>query len=140
MLATKGFENGEFLGLNWIEGNVKKIKKVNKKLKITHMGWNNLSISKSNKARPQIVVGFSAETENVIENSKIKIKEKYCDLIIANDVSKKDSGFNSEYNRVSIINKKGKIKSIPKNKKSYIANTIAKIILDKLLMNDKNIN
>ena len=97
-------------------------------------------LSKNNKARPQIVVGFSAETENVIQNSKIKIKEKYCDLIIANDVSKKDSGFNSEYNKVSIINKKGKIKSIPKNKKSYIANTIAKIILDKLLMNDKNIN
>ncbi len=97
-------------------------------------------LSKNNKARPKIVVGFSAETENVIQNSKIKIKEKYCDLIIANDVSKKDSGFNSEYNKVSIIDKKGKIKSIPKNKKSYIANTIAKIILDKLLMNDKNIN
>jgi len=97
-------------------------------------------LSKNNKARPKIVVGFSAETENVIQNSKIKIKEKYCDLIIANDVSKKDSGFNSEYNKVSIINREGKIKSIPKNKKSYIANTIAKIILDKLLMNDKNIN
>jgi len=97
-------------------------------------------LSKNNKARPKIVVGFSAETENVIQNSKIKIKEKYCDLIIANDVSKKDSGFNSDYNKVSIIDKKGKIKSIPKNKKSYIANTIAKIILDKLLMNDKNIN
>ena len=97
-------------------------------------------LSKNNKARPKIVVGFSAETENVIQNSKIKIKEKYCDLIIANDVSKKDSGFNSEYNKVSIIDKKGKIKSIPKNKKSYIANTIAKIILDKLLINDKNIN
>ena len=41
---------------------------------------------------------------------------------------------------MSIIDKKGKIKSIPKNKKSYIANTVAKIILDKLLMNDKNIN
>jgi len=97
-------------------------------------------LSKNNKARPKIVVGFSAETENIIQNSKTKIKEKYCDLIIANDVSKKDSGFNSEYNKVSIIDKKGKIKSIPKNKKSYIANTIAKIILDKLLMNDKNIN
>ena len=97
-------------------------------------------LSKNNKARPKIVVGFSAETENVIQNSKIKIKEKYCDLIIANDVSKKDSGFNSEYNKVSIIDKKGKIKSIPKSKKSYIANAIAKIILDKLLMNDKNIN
>ena len=97
-------------------------------------------LSKNNKARPKIVVGFSAETENVIQNSKIKIKEKYCDLIIANEVSKKDSGFNSEYNKVSIIDREGKIKSIPKNKKSYIANTIAKIILDKLLMNDKNIN
>ena len=97
-------------------------------------------LSKNNKARPKIVVGFSAETENVIQNSKIKIKEKYCDLIIANDASKKDSGFNSDYNKVSIIDNKGRIKSIPKNKKSYIANTIAKIILDKLLMNDKNIN
>ena len=97
-------------------------------------------LSKSNKARPKIVVGFSAETENVIQNSKKKIKEKYCDLIVANDVSEKDTGFNSDYNKVSIIDKKGKIKSIPKNKKSYIANIIAKIILDKLLTNDKNIN
>ncbi len=97
-------------------------------------------LSKNNKARPKIVVGFSAETENVIQNSKAKIKEKYCDLIVANDVSRKESGFNSDYNKVSIIDRKGKIKSIPKNKKSYIANIIAKIILDKLLMNDKNIN
>ena len=97
-------------------------------------------LSKNNKARPKIVVGFSAETENVIQNSKEKIKEKYCDLIIANDISRKDSGFNSEYNKVSIIDRKGKIKSISRNKKSYIANTIAKIILNKLLTNDKNIN
>jgi phosphopantothenoylcysteine decarboxylase/phosphopantothenate--cysteine ligase len=97
-------------------------------------------LSKNNKSRPKVVVGFSAETENVIQNSKLKIKEKYCDLIIANDVSKKDTGFNSDYNRVSIIDKKGKIKSISKNKKSFIANIIAKIILDKLLINDKNIN
>ena len=97
-------------------------------------------LSKNNKFRPKMVVGFSAETENIIQNSKKKIKEKYCDLIIANDVSKKDLGFNSDYNEVSIIDKKGKIKSIPKSKKSYIANAIVKIILDKLLMNDKNIN
>ena len=46
-------------------------------------------LCKNNKYRPKIVVGFSAETENIIQNSKIKLKEKYCDLIIANDVSKK---------------------------------------------------
>ena len=97
-------------------------------------------LSKNNRSRPRIVVGFSAETENVIQNSKKKIKEKYCDLIIANDVSKKDLGFNSDYNKVTIIDNKGKIKSLPKNKKSYIANTIAKIILEKLLTNDKNLN
>ena len=97
-------------------------------------------ISKNNRARPKMVVGFSAETENVVLNSKKKIKEKYCDLIVANDVSKKDTGFNSEYNQVSIIDKKGIIKSIAKSKKSYIANTIVKIILDRLLINAKNIN
>ena len=53
---------------------------------------------------------------------------------------KKNMGFNSDYNKVSIIDIKGKVKSIPKNKKSFIANSIARIILDKLLVNDKNIN
>jgi len=128
----------------------KPISKSKNKIKKNTLNINNINLeknpdildylSKNNKARPRIVVGFSAETENVIQNSKAKIKEKYCDLIIANDVSKKDSGFNSEYNKVSIIDKKGKIKSIPKSKKSYVANAIVKIILDKLLMNDKNIN
>ncbi len=97
-------------------------------------------LSKHNEFRPKVVVGFSAETEDVIRNSTKKIKEKYCDLIVANDVSKKDIGFNSDYNQVSIINKKGKIQVIPKNKKSFIANKLAKIILDKLLVNDTNIN
>ena len=55
-------------------------------------------------------------------------------------MSKKETGFNSDYNQVSIIDKKGIIKSIAKNKKSYIANTIVKIILDRLLINAKNIN
>ena len=128
----------------------KPINKSKNKIKKNNTKFNNISLeknpdildylSKNNKARPKIVVGFSAETENIIQNSKRKIKEKYCDLIIANDVSKKDSGFNSDYNKVSIIDKEGKVKSIPKNKKSYIANIIANIILDKLLMNDKNIN
>ena len=48
MLATKGFENGEFMGLDWIEVNVKKLKKTRKHLKIPHMGWNNLEIKKEN--------------------------------------------------------------------------------------------
>ena len=97
-------------------------------------------LGKNNKLRPRIVVGFSAETKNLIKNSLNKLKEKYCDLIIANDVSKKDIGFNVDYNKVSLIDKKGRVDSIPKNKKSYIASIIVKKIVDKFLIDDKNIN
>ena len=97
-------------------------------------------ISKNNKLRPKIVVGFSAETKNLIENSIHKMNIKYCDMIIANDVSKKETGFNVDFNKISIIEKNGKVENFPKNTKSYIAGKIAKKIVDKLLMNDKNTN
>ena len=96
-------------------------------------------LSKNNRNRPKIVAGFSAETKNVIKNSTLKMKNKNCDIIFANDVSKKDIGFNSDFNKVSVIDQKGNIKKIPKNKKSFIANKIAQILLDKLI-DDRNIN
>ncbi len=97
-------------------------------------------LGKNNKNRPRIVVGFSAETENINRNATVKLREKNCDLIIANDVSKKDSGFNSDYNRVSIIDGNGNIKVLRRNKKSFIANKIAEVVLDKLLIDDRNFN
>ena len=125
-----------------LKKNKRKIKKNNNNSSIIKLE-KNLDIleylGKNNKLRPKIVVGFSAETENLIQNSKIKLKDKYCDLIVANDVSSKDSGFNVDYNKVSIIDKYGKILSIRKNKKSFIATKIAKIILE-YLVDDKNIN
>jgi len=96
-------------------------------------------LSKNNRYRPKIVAGFSAETKNVIKNSKQKMKNKNCDLIFANDVSKKGIGFNSDYNKISVVDQKGNIKIIPKNKKSFIANKIAQILLDKLI-DDRSIN
>ncbi len=97
-------------------------------------------LGKNNRYRPKLVVGFAAETENLNKNAVAKLREKNCDLIIANDVSKKDSGFNSDYNRVSIFDGSGKIQVIKKNKKSFIANKIAEIILKKLLVNDRSFN
>ena len=96
-------------------------------------------LSKSNRNRQQIVARLSAETQNVIKNSLQKMKNKNCDLIFANDVSRKDIGFNSDFNKVSVIDQKGNIKIIPKNRKSFIANKIAHILLDKLL-DDRNFN
>ena len=123
--------------------NKHKIKKENMNLKSLNFVKNDdilEYISKSNKNRPRLVVGFSAETENLIKNSIKKMKKKYCDIIFANDVSKKDIGFNSDYNKISVIDKKGNIKIIPKNRKGFIANKIADILLDKLLIDDRNIN
>jgi phosphopantothenoylcysteine decarboxylase/phosphopantothenate--cysteine ligase len=125
------------------EKNKNKIKKENINLKSINFVKNNdilEYISKNNKYRPRLVAGFSAETENLTKNSINKMKRKHCDLIFANDISKKGIGFNSDYNKVSVIDKEGKIKIIPKNKKSFIAKKIAEILLDKLLIDDKNIN
>ena len=126
-----------------IEKNKKKIKKENGKLKSINFTKNNdilEYISKNNKYRPRLVAGFSAETENLTKNSIDKIKKKHCDFIFANDVSQKDIGFNSDYNKISVIDKKGSVKIIPKNKKSFIANKIAEILIEKLLTDDRNTN
>ena len=48
------------------------------------------------------------------------MKKKQCDLMFANDVSQKGIGFNSVYNKITVIDKKGNVKTIPKNKKSFI--------------------
>ena len=97
-------------------------------------------LGKNNKYRPKLVVGFSAETENVDKNSILKMQKKNIDLIVANDVSKKDIGFNSDYNKVSIIDNKGNVRTLKKNRKSFIANKIAEVILGKLLVDDRNFN
>jgi len=120
-----------------------KIKKNNQNYNQLHLEKNQdilEYLGKTNKLRPKIVVGFSAETENLIENSTKKLNQKYCDMIIANDVSKNTTGFNVNYNKISIIEKNGKVKNLPKNTKSYIAEKIVKKIIDKLLINEKNTN
>ena len=123
--------------------NKQKIKKVNKSYGVLNLEKNKdilEYLGKSNKLRPRLLVGFSAETENLIENSITKLNQKYCDMIIANNVSRKETGFNVDYNKISIIEKNGKNGNLPKNKKSYIAAKIAKKIIDKLLTDEKNTN
>ena len=97
-------------------------------------------LGKNNMYRPKLVVGFSAETENLIANSKIKMKNKNSDVIIANDISRKDIGFNKDLNEVTVIDSNGKTFKIKKNKKSFIGSVIADHIISRLLLNDKNLN
>ena len=71
-------------------------------------------ISNHNSLRPKLVIGFAAETNDLDKNATSKLKNKNCDWIIANDVSNKNSGFNSDYNEVTIYYKN------PKNKKEKL--------------------
>jgi len=75
-----------------------------------------------------IIVGFCAESENLIENAKEKIQKKGCDYLIANDISRKDIGFSSDYNEITILKNDGTLTHIDRKTKKEIA----KIILEKI--------
>ena len=83
-------------------------------------------VSNHNSMRPKIVVGFAAETSNLEKNAVEKLKNKNCDWIIANDVSKDESGFDAEYNEITIFykNKKMKTEKLSLRKKSEISEEI----------------
>lgn len=81
------------------------------------------------KPKP-ILVGFCAETENLIENAKEKIKHKGCDFIVANDVKREDIGFSSDYNEVYIVNKNLDVTKIDKQEKTFVALKIAEEIYE----------
>lgn len=76
----------------------------------------------------RIIVGFCAESENLLENAREKIQKKGCDFLIANDISRKDIGFSSDYNEVTILNKNGGIKKLERAAKNEIARKILKEI------------
>ena len=94
----------------------------------------------NNRYKPKLIVGFSAETENLLKNAFKKKEEKFCDIMIANDVSKTDFGFNKDQNEVTIIDKNGKTEKVSKGSKKFIASVIAKKIVKTFLSNEKNLN
>lgn len=71
-----------------------------------------------------IKVGFAAESENLIENGKTKVKSKNLDFIVANDITAKDSGFSVDTNKVTIIHSNGNIESLPLMSKYDVAHSI----------------
>ena len=91
-------------------------------------------VSKHNLLRPMLVIGFAAETNNVEENAQNKLTEKNCDWIIANDVSNKSIGFDSDFNKVSIFYKDKKIKNekLSLKKKSAISDEIVDRVIQQL--------
>jgi len=90
--------------------------------------------SNHNSLRPKLVIGFAAETYKLIENAKKKLIEKNCDWIVANDVSNKSIGFDSDFNEVTIFYKNKKIKEekLTIKKKSEISDEIVERVISQL--------
>jgi len=91
-------------------------------------------VSNHNSLRPKLVIGFAAETNDLKKNAKKKLMEKNCDWIIANDVSNKSIGFESELNEVTIFYKDKEIydETITIRKKSEISDEIIDRVITQL--------
>jgi len=76
------------------------------------------------KKRPKVVVGFAAESRDLVENATIKLKSKKLDLIAANDISATDAGFSVDTNRVTLLYPDGRSEALPLISKMEVAETI----------------
>lgn len=90
----------------------------------------NVASLRKQSNQPKVVVGFAAETNNLLENAQKKLASKGLDLIVANDVSKPNSGFAADTNQVTIIQKDGSLISLPKMTKYEVAEHILSIIAE----------
>ncbi len=106
----------------------KKDKKIKKKDELEIKLEKNVDIlnyvSNHNSMRPKLVIGFAAETNNLESNAMKKLKDKNCDIIIANDVSNLNIGFNSDFNEVTIFYKDKKKEKLFLKDKSLISDEI----------------
>lgn len=76
----------------------------------------------------QKLVGFAAETEDLVANARVKLAKKGCDLVVANDVSRHDIGFDRPDNEVTLLFKDGREEAVPKQSKA----SLAALILDRV--------
>ena len=89
-------------------------------------------ISNHNSLRPKLVVGFAAETHNLENYAYKKLNEKNCDWIVANDVSNKKIGFDTDFNEVSIFYKNNRTDKLKYKRKSEISDELVEKIVNHL--------
>jgi phosphopantothenoylcysteine decarboxylase/phosphopantothenate--cysteine ligase len=82
--------------------------------------------------RPGVVVGFAAETENLLENARAKVRAKALDLIVANDITAPDAGFAVDTNRVTFIDAEGKSEALPLLSKTEVAARVIEQVIARL--------
>jgi len=83
-----------------------------------------LELQKTKGLKPKVTIGFAAESKDLIENAKQKLKAKALDLIVANDITANDAGFEVDTNRVVLLDKSGKQEELPLLRKEEVARVV----------------
>lgn len=78
----------------------------------------------------QILVGFSAESTDLIKHAQLKMERKNLDVIVANDISRPDIGLGSDYNQATILTKDGRVHDTPRMTKRELAATILDVFIE----------
>ena len=101
-----------------------KIKKGDGNLNIEFTRDNDILMELGEKKKNQVLVGFAAESNNLIENAKGKLKKKNLDYIVANDITSKETGFGSDKNKVFVISKDNSIDEFDVMSKREVASNL----------------
>lgn len=78
---------------------------------------------------PEVSVGFAAETEHLIENAREKLSAKKLDLMVANDITTPDAGFDVDTNRVTLLWKDGRVEELPLLEKTEVASRVMDVVV-----------
>jgi phosphopantothenoylcysteine decarboxylase/phosphopantothenate--cysteine ligase len=120
----------DFRVKNYNDTKIKKSEKLNLELEKNIDILNH--ISNHNSLRPKITIGFAAETNDIKKNARMKLNEKNCDWIVANDISDQTIGFGSDLNKISIFYKDKPEENFHKMKKSLVAEEIVKRVIQQI--------
>jgi len=101
-----------------------KIKKTESDLTLELVPTKDIMAEVGRRKKRQVLVGFAAETENLLENAKAKLVSKNLDFIVANDVTRPGIGFGADVNEVAIVDKQGRVQKLPRLPKIEIGHRI----------------
>ena len=113
----------------------KKIKKSNGKIPVLEITENPdvlATISKTKKTRPKLLIGFAAETHDIIPNAQLKLKDKKCDWLLANDVSEESGTFGGDNNTIHLVTADS-VENWPQMTKNDVAKRLAERIASALI-------
>ena len=87
---------------------------------------------RSKTGHPKVVVGFAAESQDLLENARAKLEEKGLTLIVANDITAPDAGFAVDTNRVTLIDAQGEVRELPLMSKTEVAEVVLERVVELL--------